>query len=226
MDIQALYYDKYRNSFRLGTYIALLKTMSISHLVVQLYGDSQLNRQTYERLNKTRDFIKALITSGIDSEQSTSVFAHINRMHSNLPASNDDFLYVLSTFILEPIRFNRQFSTTQLTKEAIDTLLGFWKEVGSRMNINNIPLSEAQWKAFQIDYEASHQIYSLEGEDLAKKSLNQVVRLSLPFGLRRVAKQLIIGALTDKTRITLGLNKPWLPARLYLSLLGLGSGNR
>ncbi|WP_448547720.1 oxygenase MpaB family protein [Thalassotalea fusca] len=224
MDIQTLYYVKYRNTFRLGTYIALLKTMSIAHLVEQLYGNSQLNQQTYERLSKTRDFIKTIISSGIDSEQSRATFSHINRVHANLPASNDDFLYVLSTFILEPVRFNRQFSRYQLADDEIDVLLTFWSEVGQRMRITDIPETEGQWHKFQRAYEAKCQAYSPEGNALAKKSLNQVVKLSLPFGTRFIAKQLITGALSVNTLAALGLNKPRIPANLSARVLIVNRG--
>ena len=221
MDVQSLYYQKYRNSFRLGTYLALLKTMSIAHLVGQLYGDSQLNMQTYVRLDRTRMFIKTLIQSGIDSEQSKQIIEHLNRVHANLPATNDDFLYVLSTFILEPIRFNQRFSQNHLTDDEVACLVAFWREVGDAMLIRHLPATAQEWRVFQRQYEANYQHYTKEGNDLASRSLQEVVKLSLPFGIRCIARQLILGALTSNTLKALGLAKPWLPFRLSSAVIRL-----
>ena len=221
MDIQTLYYDKYRASFRLGTYLALLKTMSIAHLVVNLYGDTRLNRQTFERLGKTRDFIRTLIKTGINSQASQQAFAHMNRVHSGLPASQDDFVYVLSCFILEPIHFRAVFRKKPLSDNECIVLIRFWQEVGRNMNLMHLPGSLNDWLSFQRDYEAKYQLYSQEGSDLARKSLNEVVKLSLPFGTRLIAKQLILNALSRQTLQVLVLPKPVISLRLSTQLLNV-----
>jgi len=221
MDVNSLYYHKYRSSFRLGTYIALLKTMSIAHLVKQLYGASTLPSQTFSRLSKTRHFIKVLIQSNIDSPESKKIIEHINHVHAGITASNEDYLYVLSVFILEPMRLNRIIGKRCMQDAEITTLIAFWHAVGVRMNISNLPLTESCWITFQQNYEAKHQTYSPEGHALALKSLQEVVKLSLPFGIRSIAKQLILGAVTKQTLSSLGLKTPWLPFAITRKIMGI-----
>ena len=42
---------------------------------------------------------------GYDSERGREALRKMNRAHSRFDISNDDYLYVLSTFIYEPIRW-------------------------------------------------------------------------------------------------------------------------
>jgi hypothetical protein len=52
---------------------------------------------------------------GYDSDRGRQALARINRFHSHYKISNDDFLYVLSTFHLKPIRWLARFGWRPLT---------------------------------------------------------------------------------------------------------------
>jgi hypothetical protein len=68
MQIEQLYYGRHRLSFRIGTYLALIRMMGIAHLVTTLYGHALLVSETQARLARTRQTLRELICHGFDSE--------------------------------------------------------------------------------------------------------------------------------------------------------------
>ena len=63
---------------------------------------------------------------------------------------------MLSTFVLEPIRWNERFGWRRMTEKERVALFYFWRAVGQRMNIHDIPATLADFERFSIDYEREH----------------------------------------------------------------------
>ena len=80
----------------------------------------------------------------------------INWAHGHYEISNDDFLYVLSTFIFEPIRWIDSFCWRRLCDNERQGYYWFWREVGRRMAIRDIPPSYEAFERWAADYEARH----------------------------------------------------------------------
>ena len=80
----------------------------------------------------------------------------MNRIHGRFAIANEDFLYVLSTFVFEPIRWNARFGWRPLTEEEKLATFHFWREVGRRMAIKEIPESYDEFERYNEDYERRH----------------------------------------------------------------------
>ena len=63
---------------------------------------------------------------------------------------------MLSTFVYEPIRWNARFGWRNLSPAECTAMFHFWREVGRRMNIKNIPNDSAAFETFNQDYERKH----------------------------------------------------------------------
>lgn len=63
----------------------------------------------------------------------------MNALHSRYRISNDDYLYTLSTFIVEPAAWARKFEWRALTPLEEQAFFVFFKEIGRRMGIQDIP---------------------------------------------------------------------------------------
>jgi ER-bound oxygenase mpaB/B'/Rubber oxygenase, catalytic domain len=77
-------------------------------------------------------------------------------LHGRFAIANEDFLYVLSTFIFEPIRWNERFGWRLLCEQERLGYFYFWREVGRRMNIRDIPADYQVFERFNRDYERQH----------------------------------------------------------------------
>ena len=69
-------------------------------------------------------------------------------------------LYVLSTFIFEPIRWNQRFGWRPMCEQERLSMFYFWREVGSRMNIRDLPNDYDKFEHFNRTYERQHFRYS------------------------------------------------------------------
>ena len=62
---------------------------------------------------------------------------------------------MLSTFIFEPIRWNARFGWRPMCETERLAMFHFWRAVGERMNIKDIPADYAAFERFNIDYETA-----------------------------------------------------------------------
>jgi uncharacterized protein (DUF2236 family) len=77
----------------------------------------------------------------------------MNRQHGRFAIANEDFLYVLSTFVYEPIRWNAGFGWRPMCEAERLAMFHFWREVGHRMGIRDIPADYAEFERYNIEYE-------------------------------------------------------------------------
>ncbi len=219
--LQQLYYGRHRLSFRAGTYLALVRMMGVGHLVTALYGHSQLASQTHARLARTRQTLLDLIVHGFDSEPGRAAVQRLRSVHAGLPAQPEDFRYVLGAFFLEPLRWNAAHGRVRLSEEETDLLLGFWREVGTSMGLTALPETLSDWRRDQAAYEVRHLRHTSEGEHLARLCLRDVVKLTVPRGLRWPFQQLMLATMEASVRETLALPQAhWLARACVHALPG------
>ena len=221
--IVELYYQRHPWDFRLGTYLGLLRTMSIADMVPRLYRGTLLESETFTRLQRTRQLIKTLIVAGVDSAAGEAAIARMAAKHRAVRADNDEYRYVLSVFFLEPLRFNQRFGFRPLHERDLGVLLEFWMLVGTRMGIAELQPSLSAWRDFQASYEARHQGPTREGQALARAALYEVVRLVIPRGMQNLTRQILLGTMEPRVREVLGLPRPVMGTAASLSLLRLAS---
>jgi hypothetical protein len=77
----------------------------------------------------------------------------MNQLHGRFRIANGDFLYVLSTFVFEPIRWNRRFGWRPMCEQERLGLFYFWREVGRRMGIKDLPADIDAFERFSHAYE-------------------------------------------------------------------------
>lgn len=217
--LEQLYYGRHRLSFRAGTYLALIRMMGIAHLVTALYGHTQLAAQTQARLTRTRQTLLDLIVHGFDSEPGRAAVQRLRAVHAALPAQPEDFRYVLGSFFLEPLRWNAAHGQVPLSPEETQLLLGFWRNVGEAMALDGLPATLDEWKREQADYEARHLRHTAEGERLARLCLRDVVKLTVPRGLRMPFRQLMLATMERPVREALALPPAHWLARAGLRVL-------
>jgi hypothetical protein len=91
----------------------------------------------------------------------------MNRIHGRFTISNDDYLYVLSAMVFEPIRWNARFGWRPLIEIEKLATFHFWREVGRRMAITGIPDSYDEFEQFNVEYERAHFAYTDAGHRIA-----------------------------------------------------------
>ncbi|MEO8229026.1 MAG: oxygenase MpaB family protein [Chloroflexota bacterium] len=86
----------------------------------------------------------------------------INQMHGRHPISNDEFLYVLSTFVFEPIRRNERFGWRPLLPQKKLASFYFWREIARRMAIRDVPEDYGTFERYYHDFALQEYRYAPE----------------------------------------------------------------
>ena len=124
--------------------LALLKTFCVPSISGLLARTGEFEQRPRKRYDDTGLMVAELLRHGLDSGAGAAVIARMNRIHGHYAIGNDDFLYVLSSFVAEPIRWLERYGWRPLTAEEREHLFRFWRAVGERMGITDIPASLAE----------------------------------------------------------------------------------
>ncbi|MEO1290941.1 MAG: DUF2236 domain-containing protein, partial [Chloroflexota bacterium] len=114
---------------------ALFRTYAVPHTSRILAASGQFEQHGQKRYDDTTLMLAGLAEKGYDSDYGKTVIATMNRLHGRWNLKNEDMLYVLSTFVFEPIRWHRKYGWRTPTEHENLANFHFWREVGIRMNI-------------------------------------------------------------------------------------------
>ena len=86
--------------------------------------------------------------------------------------SNDDMRYVLSTFVVIPKRWLDSYGWRSLTEHELTAVAAYYRMLGRRMGIREIPPSYAAFERFLDDYEAAHFGFDHGGRAVSDATLD------------------------------------------------------
>jgi hypothetical protein len=139
---------------------ALFRSFAVPSISALLHKTGEFEQRPQKRYDDTDIIVSTLMEHGYDSERGSAALARMNQLHGRFNIRNEDFLYVLSTFIFEPIRWNARFGWRAMTEKERTALFYFWRAVGERMRIRDIPADYGEFERFNRNYEAQHFRYS------------------------------------------------------------------
>ncbi|KAF2019087.1 hypothetical protein BU24DRAFT_112336 [Aaosphaeria arxii CBS 175.79] len=126
---------------------ALFRTYGIQTISKLLCETKQLAslQNAPRRYDDTRVLIGEFLSYAPTTKRANSAIARMNYLHGNYQKvgkiSNDDLLYTLSLFLLEPRRWIERHEWRTLTPMELCALGTFWKSIGDAMEISYEPLS-------------------------------------------------------------------------------------
>ena len=139
---------------------ALYRTYCVPSISGLLDRTGEFARGPQKRYDDTDIIVSELMEWGYDSDRGKRALRRMNALHGRFQISNDDFLYVLSTFVFEPIRWNASYGWRPMCEQERLGMFHFWREVGRRMKIKDIPDDYATFEQFNVEYEAKQFRYS------------------------------------------------------------------
>jgi hypothetical protein len=186
---------------------ALFRTFAVPSISGLLASTGHFAAHGQKRYDDTALIIAEIAENGYDSERGRAAIRRMNQIHHHFPISNDDYLYVLSTFVFEPSRFGRLLSWREATDNEKLANYIFWREIGRRMNIQNIPDSIQAFDQFNRDYEREHFRYADTNHQVAESSVRVFLQW-YPAILRPIARQVIYALMDDPLLEAVGFPKP------------------
>jgi len=202
---------------------ALFRTFCVPSVGALLDRTQEFGKRTQRRYDDTDLIMSEIVEHGYESERGQRAIARMNAIHGRFAISNADFLYVLSTFVFEPIRWIERFGWRSLEETEKEAMFFFWRAVGERMHIAEIPTSAAALEEYNRAYEREHFRGNAASSRVAEATMRMFAGWA-PFPLRRVVPVVMAALMDEPLRRALNLQAPpaWVERGVASALRGRG----
>ena len=183
LDPETQFVEIYRN---LGTYdfawdlnqslsFALFRTYAVPSIGRLLDATGEFERATQKRYDDTSLLLEVPLLEGFESPRGRAAIRRINQMHRMYDISNDDMRYVLSTFVVVPVRWLHAFGWRRLTAGELLASVRYYQSLGRHMGITDIPETYAEFATLMDEYERVHFAYDAASARVADRTLALLV---------------------------------------------------
>jgi uncharacterized protein (DUF2236 family) len=150
---------------------ALFRTYAVPSIGGLLARTGEFTERTQKRYDDTVLVLDAVLEHGPASDEGRAAIRRMNQMHRAHGVGNDDLRYVLATFVVMPIRWIDAYGWRRLTESERIAGAEYYRDLGRRMGIRDIPPT---WQAFAhlLDaYEREHFAFDAGARDVADSTL-------------------------------------------------------
>src|SRR6476659_9379148 len=186
--------------------IALFRTFCVPSVSAVLDSTGEFSKRAQRRYDDTDLIVSELLEYGYSSQRGREALRRMNRAHGHYVISNEDFLYVLSTFVFEPIRWNARFGWRKMTRREKLAWYYFWRAVGHYMNIKSIPATYEELEQYNLCYEQQHFHYSESNRHIAEYGREMFLHW-FPAWTRPLGKHIIYAMMDDALVEVVGFPK-------------------
>ncbi|ODH48341.1 hypothetical protein GX48_05543 [Paracoccidioides brasiliensis] len=204
---------------------SLFRTYGIPTISKTLVQTGQFAKPEFsmKRYADTAVLISEFFGNPPTSERTREAIARMNYLHQLYRASgkilDDDMLYTLSLFALEPARWIGKYEWRQISDMEKCAIGTFWRSIGDAMLISfdNLPSSKIGFKDgihFFEELEAWSEEYEKQAmvpSSWNKKNADQTVALLLwdyPNFMRPLARNMVLYMMDDRLRTAMMYEKP------------------
>ena len=187
--------------------VALMKTFCSPKVSGLLHRTGEFRRHGQKRYDDTALLVAEFMQNGYEGERGRQSIAHINKIHGFYHIGNDEYLFVLATFVFMPIQWVDAYGWRKTTGNERQALFYFFKAVGERMNIKDIPGSLNDLEKFVEVYEKNN-VALVETNHAVGNATVDIVKGWMPFFARPFVLP-VMKCLLDKNMLkALGYTAP------------------
>jgi hypothetical protein len=199
---------------------ALFRTYAVPSISKILFETGEFIKRPRKRYDDTELILNEILENGFESERGAAALRRMNQMHARFSITHEDSLYVLSTFIFEPIRWLERFGWRPLEEKEKQAFYYYYTELGRYMNLKNIPEEYKSFEKFNLQYEKQYFVYAQSNHDVAASTRDLFLSFFLPKFMWPLGKPFIYAMIDEPMRKAFGF--PKMPGFLTLFVqLGL-----
>jgi hypothetical protein len=191
----------------LSLQLAFFRTYAVPSIGRLLDSTGEFTRRAQRRYDDTELLIAEFVESGYDSPRGRSAIRQMNRIHGLHPIANEDYLYVLSTMVLEPFRWNERFGWRPLIEAERLATFHLWRRVGGMMGIRDIPETLAGLDAFNRRFEQERFRYTDEARRVGSATRDLFLSW-FPWLPKRIGARAVHALLDDSLLDAFGFPRP------------------
>ncbi len=198
---------------------ALFRTYAVPSISGLLDATGEFVQRTQKRYDDTDLLIAEFVEYGYDSERGRRALRRMNQLHGRFRISAEDYLYVLSTFVFEPCRWIDRYGWRPCSEHEKQATYHFWRNVGRRMNIRDVPPTYEAFERFNVEYERAHFRYSDTNQRIGTATRELFLSWYLPAPLRKLGRPVIHAMMDAPLLEAFGFPAP--PAALRHAVQGV-----
>jgi hypothetical protein len=188
--------------------LALFRAFAVAKGTTLLAGTGEFTTRTQKRYDDTVLILAEILEHGYDSERGRAALRRMNQMHGRYAIPNDEFLYVLSTFVFEPIRWNERFGWRPLHRNEKLASFYFWREIARRMAIKDLPADYETFERYHDEFAREHYRFAPENRALATATRDLFLGWYLPKALWPLGRPFVHAMMDDQLLDAVGLPRP------------------
>jgi ER-bound oxygenase mpaB/B'/Rubber oxygenase, catalytic domain len=187
--------------------LAFFRTFAVPSIARLLGSTGEFEARAGKRYDDTDLLISTFTEHGHSSPTGRAAIRRMNRIHGRFAISNEDFLYVLSTMVLEPIRWNERYGWRRVVEGERLATFHFWRAVGALMGIRELPPTLRDLERFNVEFERERFGYTDEGHRMARAMVAMFVG-KIPGLPRRLGARGVHALLDEPLLDALALPRP------------------
>lgn len=191
---------------------ALFRTYGVPSISGLLSRTGAFLSNTRKRYDDTELLLSEISENGQDSALGRASLARINAMHGHYRISNADMLYVLTTFVVEPVRWLERFGHRPMTRKEREAWTNYHRALGSRMGIDTIPEDYEAFDAYGRAYEEAHYRYANSNAEVGEATRDLLLSFYLPKWFVPLGRPIVHALCDPPLRAAMGFRSPptWL----------------
>ena len=198
--------------------VALLRSYAAPSVSRLLDATGEFRERGQKRYDDTALLVSEFLKNGYDSPRGSAAIERMNELHWKYRIPNEDYLFVLSTFVLDPIDWMSEYAWRPMTRRECEALFLFWKTVAERMELTDIPASLDELREFAANYTEREFRFDERNRRVADATLD-IARRWLPFGARWLVLPSVNALIDAPMRESFGFGRPSKPLRAILKTL-------
>ncbi len=179
---------------------ALFRTFAVPSISGLLADTGEFVQRPRKRYDDTELILFEILEHGMNSLRGKRAIRRMNSMHRRFDISNADFLYVLSTFIFEPIRWIEKYAYRPMTEIEKQGIFKNYLELGRRMNLKDVPQTLQEFEEYNIRYEREHFRFAPSNREIADKTIDLMLGFYVPKWLFGLGRPFVFALLDDPLR--------------------------
>ncbi|MEL7046007.1 MAG: oxygenase MpaB family protein [Pseudomonadota bacterium] len=199
---------------------ALFRTYAVPEISRLLATTGEFETRPRKRYDDTELILAEIIEHGLDSPRGVRSIARMNAMHARFRIRDDDMLYVLSTFICEPIRWLDQFGRRPMTETERRAWFKYYRGLGARMGIRDLPDDLADLMRWNESYERERFRFAETNNRIATATRDLFLSFYLPRWLNSAGRPVVNAVLDTSLLESMGFAAPpqWLRHAVFAGL--------
>jgi hypothetical protein len=183
---------------------ALFNTYAIPTISGLLARTGEFVARARKRYDDTVLILAEIGENGLGSGRGLAALDRMNTMHGRFKIANDDYLYVLSTFILNPIDWLAEYGRRPMTAHEQAAWFNSYVSLARAMGIADIPATIAELRTYREQFESERMVFAPSNRTVADATLDLLLFMYIPRWLNWFGRPIVLALCNDRLVSAIG----------------------